>query len=43
MRKISKILLALAACFVLTGIAAAEDPDAGSSWGDAKEFTVTGG
>jgi hypothetical protein len=39
MRKISKILIALAACFVLTGVAAAyENPDAGDTWSTATNF-----
>ncbi|WP_135603634.1 hypothetical protein [Methanococcoides sp. NM1] len=43
MRKISSILVALAVCVALVGVAAAESPDAGSTWSTAKSFTMNNG
>jgi hypothetical protein len=43
MSKVSTIFVALAACVVLAGVAAAESPDAGSTWSTAKNFNVGDG
>jgi hypothetical protein len=35
------LMIALIACVMLVGVAAAESPDAGSTWSTAKSFTYT--
>ncbi len=40
MVKLKNIVLALSMCFVLSGLAAAEYPDAGSTWSSAKQFPI---
>lgn len=39
----SSLMVALAACIMLVGVAAAESPDAGATWDTAKHFTMVSG
>jgi hypothetical protein len=39
----ASLMIALIACVMLVGVAAAESPDAGESWSTAKSFSVSTG
>ena len=38
----ASLMIALTACIMLVGVAAAESPDAGNTWATAKSFTYSG-